>query len=94
MAIPSFVIVLPLLASFVMCGVRFYCDEGANGVANPSFILAAVTVLLAFFYIMLIALIAPILWVSLLFLLLALASLAIGVHLVRHLPSRPSPGGG
>lgn len=94
MAIPSFVIVLPFLASFVMGGVRFYIDEGVDGVANPSFILAAVAILLAFFYIMLVALIEPILWVSLLFLLLALASLAIAVQRVRHMPSRSSLGGG
>lgn len=92
MAIPSALIVLPFLASFLMCAVRYYIEDSVNRVIHPCFLLGAAAVLLTILYLVLVAIIGEILWVSLLFMVLAFVSLALGVYLLRRAPRRSIPG--
>ena len=92
MAIPSALIVLPFLASFLVCAVRYYNDDPVNRVIHPCFLVGASAVLLTIFYVVLLAVTEVTLWVSLLFLALAFASLALGVYLLRHARPRSTPG--
>jgi hypothetical protein len=94
MAIPSFVIVLPFLASFLMCAVRYYHEDATVRPTHPAFLVGASAVLLTIIYVMLMAIAGAILWVSLLFMVLAFASLALGVRLLRRKPPSPAPDGG
>lgn len=49
----STVILVPFLLAFVVFALRFYNREGASGMTRPSFLLAILTVLIAFSYLML-----------------------------------------
>jgi hypothetical protein len=94
MNIPSFVIILPCLACFLLCALRYYQADPVNRLTDRRFVTGCAAVLTIIIY-----LLARIAWpdgdmLPMAFLLLALGLLCYAVRLFRgplHPPEAASP---